>query len=193
MAKTLTLFVLLSAIFTVSSRAQSPSNTPLQLGTLTINSGPNTCPSGWSPVTSCYTATISGCGNNGANVDNIGLTFGGIYSGTNNPQGTVVFLTGGTGTTVWDPNMDVAQYAIDYAAYFEVVYFAWDTPWEEPNQTSDPGSVGGDILLAACRPATFLSYINSSQSGFHNYGAMCAQGSSAGSKESKIFPQRSQG
>ncbi len=48
------------------------------------------------------------------------------------------------------------------------------TPWEDPNN-----GAGGDILAAACRPATFLSYINGN-SGIHQ-GAMCAQGFSAGS------------
>jgi hypothetical protein len=45
----------------------------------------------------------------------------------------------------------------------------------------DPSSngSGGSILSAACRPATFLNYINSSP--FHSKGSMCAQGASAGS------------
>jgi hypothetical protein len=39
----------------------------------------------------------------------------------------------------------------------------------------------GSLLAAACRPATFLSYINSSS--LHSSGAMCAQGASAGSAQ----------
>jgi len=48
--------------------------------------------------------------------------------------------------------------------------------WEDPNN-----GPGGSILNAACRPATFLSWVNSN-SLLHPTGkAMCAQGGSAGS------------
>jgi hypothetical protein len=50
----------------------------------------------------------------------------------------------------------------------------WATAWEDPSSNG----TGGNILDAACRPATFLQYMAAN---LPSSEAMCAQGSSAGS------------
>jgi hypothetical protein len=68
------------------------------------------------------------------------------------------------------------SYANDYeAAGYAVVQLEWDSPWEDASNGS-----GGNILAAACRPATFLGWVNSNPN-IHPQKAMCSQGGSAGS------------
>lgn len=67
-------------------------------------------------------------------------------------------------------------YGQAYVKTYEVVQVEWDSPWEDPSSNG----TGGSILNAACRPATFLNYINTS--GLHAAATpMCGQGFSAGS------------
>jgi hypothetical protein len=120
----------------------------------------------------CYNATMSGCNN----VASIGLTFGWI--GPQSPVGTIVFFSGTGGTTPATTGGDEKTYATFYAQTYEVVQVEWDFPWEEYSN-----GTGGSFLDGACRPATFLSYINGT-SAYHVSGSpMCAQGTSAGSAQ----------
>lgn len=59
---------------------------------------------------------------------------------------------------------------------YTTVQVEWASAWEDPSSNG----TGGNILAAACRPATFLNYINNTAT-THPKGAMCAQGASAGS------------
>ena len=120
------------------------------------------------PGMNCLTAQIT-CPNTAA----INVTFG--FTGPARPQGTVVFFPGGKGTSPTEDGDEIPTYAANYVSNFEVVQLEYNSPWEDP---SSDGS-GGSILAAACRPATFLNYI-SNNTGIRQ-GAMCAQGSSAGS------------
>jgi hypothetical protein len=98
------------------------------------------------------------------------------------PIGTIVFLSGGKGTT---PSLDAGTeetFAGDYYyQHYQVVQIAWHSDWEDNGLAAAAKSIGS----AACRPASFLSWVynnlylpiqaNKAQAG------MCAQGNSAGS------------
>jgi hypothetical protein len=117
----------------------------------------------------CQTATVS-C----PNTADIQVTYG--WTGPAKPQGTVVLLSGTGGTSPDGDGDDIATYAGPYASTYEVVEFEWASPWQDPSSNG----TGGNILAAACRPATFLNYIFNNAS-LNVAGTMCAQGSSAGS------------
>jgi hypothetical protein len=121
----------------------------------------------------CFEATVSCPG-----TDNIGVTFG--YVGPTvapTPQGTIVFFSGGSGTTPAAPGEDILSYSDNYVQNFTIIYVAWASAWEN---ASPSGTYPENILLAACRPATLLAWIDGSAV-VHSAGAMCAQGKSAGS------------
>ena len=165
------LLLVLSAAFGVAPHAHAQT---LALGSVTIlGNDPYPCTlarngSKFYPGMNCFDAKLS-C----PSVADINLTFG--WTGPSSPRGTIVFFSGGTGESPTENDDDIPTYAASYVSTFEIVYLEWTgSPWEDP---SSDGS-GGNILAAACRPATFLNYINTS--GFHQ-GAMCAQGASAGS------------
>jgi hypothetical protein len=144
----------------------------LPIGTISVNDFVISCSSArngslFYPGMYCRSATISCPG-----AADIQLTFG--WTGPSSPKGTVVFFSGGSGMTPTENGDDIPTYAASYASTFEIVQVEWASPWEDP---SSDGS-GGNVLTGACRPATFLNYINNST--LHQQGAMCAQGSSAG-------------
>ena len=116
------------------------------------------------PNMQCQNAVIT-C----PNTAGIQLTFGTIAPA--NPKGTIVFFSGGKGTTPTESGDDILQYAANYAQKYQVVQVEWASAWEDP---SSDGS-GGNVLTAACRPATFLNAILTPAQ-----GAKCAQGASAG-------------
>jgi hypothetical protein len=101
------------------------------------------------------------------------LTFGTVAP--RRPQGTVVLFSGGDGTTptISSDGDGVPSSPVDYTSKFAVVQFEWVSAWQDPSSNKS----GGNFLTAACRPATFLNYINTST---YHVGAMCAQGSSMG-------------
>ena len=169
----LTMSILLVCMLTTRAAAQSNS---LPLGTLTVAPDPVPCStvlngSLFLPGMSCYTATISNC----PNTQPIGITFG--WKVPSGPvRGTIVMFSGSGGRMPSEYADDSLSYASTYATNYIVVQAEYDSDWENPNNSS-----GGSILNAACRPATFLNYINS-HTLYHPTGTpMCAQGSSAGS------------
>jgi hypothetical protein len=92
----------------------------------------------------------------------------GLLNPSGSPAGTVVFFSGGDGTSV--PGGDsVSAYL---AAGLQTVQVTWVTAWETTE--TNPAS----IKTAACRPATLLNYIHKN---VYQGGGMCAQGDSAGS------------
>jgi hypothetical protein len=97
-----------------------------------------------------------------------------------------VFFSGSDGTTPNGTNPYPSASITDYATYYygqhyQVVETAWDSEWEDPTSTNS----GGNIGYAACRPATFLSWVNTSlYAPIHQSNptaGMCLQGESAGS------------
>jgi hypothetical protein len=170
MSRRITLLLFLAAALALAPRARAQA---LPLGTIAVAKNIVSCTavangSMFYPGMNCQSATIS-C----PNAASIDLTFG--YTGPASPQGTVVFFSGGSGTAPTESGDDILTYAASYVNTFEVVQVEWDSAWEDPSSNG----TGGNILAAACRPATFLNFINGSS--MHQQGAMCSQGSSAGS------------
>jgi hypothetical protein len=117
----------------------------------------------------CWDATIT-C----PNTQSIGITYGWSFpSGSN--FGTIVMFSGGPGTAPSEYADDIPAYAANYQTNYVVIQIEYDSAWEDPTNSN-----GGNVLNAACRPATFLNWVNNN-SALHSTGAMCAQGSSAGS------------
>jgi hypothetical protein len=112
-----------------------------------------TCPSGFASGATCYTATVS-C----PKTVDIGVTWGTAGAG----PGRIVFINGNGG--MLPGGADLAQ---EYnEAGFALTQITFASDWED----------GGDVLAAACRPATMLDYFHA-----RTKGAYCAQGISAGS------------
>jgi hypothetical protein len=138
----------------------------------------------------CYTATLQGCPGN----DPLQFVYGVAppASGTQ-ALGTVVFFAGDGGDHAADGPDQTAMLASYIAAGFQVVQIAWGPgmnmqdgqDWELTNVTQ--GHNPASILVAACRPATFLNWVRNSNSGVGQgiwktyHGGMCAHGHSAGS------------
>jgi hypothetical protein len=140
---------------------------PLPLGTINkaAISRLASCPAGFYPGMSCFRGVVENC----PGTVNLGFTYG-YENPAQEKLGTVVFLPGGGGTNPYNN----PGYAPKYLQNgYQVVYLAWDTSWEFTSVGS-----GTSIKNAACRPATFLSYIYQD---VYSRGAMCAQGLSAGS------------
>jgi hypothetical protein len=135
----------------------------------------------------CVAADLTGC----PNAQDLSFTYGylspsGIISG--NMKGVIVFFDGADGTLPADDGEtaepDMLKYYFEQG--YEVVQLAWSSAWEATNNPFPQGTFG-NIHDAACRPATFLSYVNTnifqavSQS--NPTAGMCAQGVSAGSAQ----------
>jgi hypothetical protein len=107
-------------------------------------------------------------------VSTLGVTYGSYVPA--NPKGTIVLMAGAGGTMPAGLAGEETSYANDYEAMgYAVVQLEWDSAWEDATNGS-----GGSILAAACRPATFLNWVNNNGI-LHPQKAMCAQGSSGGS------------
>ena len=161
-------------VVTPPSHAQS---SPIPLGSITP-ADPAPCYAGtgsvWFSGMTCEPVTIN-CSNIDSNIANIVVTVGWLVpAGT--PAGTIVFFTGGPGTegTLGTTGNAFATYynANNYA----IVYVEWPSAWETISTTASQNN----ILHAACRPATLMYWINNNST-IHASGAMCAQGTSAGS------------
>jgi hypothetical protein len=189
MNKMLGVLLLVVFTFVVGSRAQAG---PPSLGTVSSPTA-GSCPlaSGWitGPGTvTCAHAYVDCSQATGA--VSLGITF--AYETPSSPNGTIVFFSGGDGTSPVgadpDPGRDIEGYAVDYYnAGYQVVQTAWDLEWEDPTS-----STGGNIGYAACRPATFLNYINTTYyAPIHQAkptAGMCAQGESGGSGANRLRP-----
>jgi hypothetical protein len=129
----------------------------------------------------CQVAQVIGC----PNTETLGFTYGYILQ-PHTPLGTIVMFGGGGGTT---PTGSVkaggnqgseSTYVTDYySRNYNVVEIAWDWDWERtdaPGHTTYPAS----ILNAACRPASFLNYVEGNST-LNPRNLLCAQGASAGS------------
>jgi len=138
-------------------------------------------------MSTCQAATVSGCSQviNGQTItpDQWTVTIGylnpvGVISGLAAAKGLIVLHGGDGGTTPESFALTDAY----FRAGFEVVQVAWDNAWEfaYANMTGKTGN----IMVAACRPATVFSWINSTLfPGILNANSragMCALGDSAG-------------
>jgi hypothetical protein len=135
----------------------------------------------------CSSAEVSGC----PNAQDMDFTFGtlspsGIIPGT--VKGVVVFFDGADGTQATDngetDEFDMLTYYFENG--YEIVQLAWSSAWEATYNPFPTGTFG-NIHDAACRPATFLSYVNTNifppllQA--NPEAGMCAQGVSAGTTQ----------
>jgi hypothetical protein len=153
--------VLAGSIAATTAHAQ---HAPLRLGTVTGTTQLASCPSDFHAGMTCFVAQMS-C----PNTVNIGFTYG-FENPAGPSKGTIVFLEGGTGTSV-SGSVDYLEKYLDND--FQVVQLAWDSAWEVTNASSSTS-----IKTAACRPATFLNFVSQN---IYSDGGMCAQGDSAGS------------
>jgi hypothetical protein len=149
----------------IADHAQSA---PLPIGTGTIDLDPATCSpdDGWLSGGTCTHYKITGC----AGAQDLGVTIN--YVPASPSKGTIVFFSGGAGTSATTPSGLESTFAAAYnLAGYSTVQTAWDDDWE---LTNIPGSgqqpVPPSILAAACRPAT-LMYIISNSSLYHSSGA----------------------
>jgi hypothetical protein len=136
----------------------------ISLGSIIV-ADPVACPTNFYSGMTCQGATII-C----PSTDNISLTMGHVTQATT-PKGTIVFFTGGGGTASdFGPTNGFAD---SYVGTYTIVYVEWASSWEKATASGTEST-----LLAACRPATLLNWVNGHLRGS---GAMCAQGKSAGS------------
>jgi hypothetical protein len=171
--------------------------TTLPIGTVQNVTTLSTCPAGeWFQYTdssgtnhpmNCVSATLASC----PNVADLAFTYGylspaGIITG--DVKGVIVYFDGGDGTQPLAKGSPTAGDMVKY--YFEqgyeLVQIAWSSAWEA-TYNPFPAGTFGNIQAAACRPATFLSYVDTKiyQPVFQaNASAgMCAHGVSAGSTQ----------
>ncbi len=143
--------------------------------------------SGTNHPMNCVSATLASC----PNIGDLAFTYGylspsGIIAG--DVKGVIVYFDGGDGTQPLSKGSPTAGAMVQY--YFEqgyeIVQIAWSSAWEA-TYNPFPAGTFGDIQAAACRPATFLSYVNTTiyqpvlQA--NATAGMCAHGVSAGSTQ----------
>jgi len=135
----------------------------------------------------CVSATLASC----PNAADLAFTYGylspsGIIAG--DVKGVIVYFDGGDGTQPLAKGSPTAGDMVTY--YFEqgyeLVQIAWSSAWEA-TYNPFPSGTFGNIQAAACRPATFLNYVDANiyQPVFqaNPTAGMCAHGVSAGSTQ----------
>jgi hypothetical protein len=168
MSKMIALLLLLGAILAVAPRAPAQS---MPIGTIHSFTDPYPCSADRNATKfyagmTCQDATVSCPG-----AADLGLTFGYIVPSV--PKGTIVMFSGGGGTAPTEDGDNIPIYASAYTADHVVVQLEWDgSAWQDPSNGN-----GGSFLTAACRPATFLNYVNTA---LNPKNFTCAQGSSMG-------------
>jgi hypothetical protein len=190
-------FLMLAASIMLGPHVSAQSGPP-SLGSVTVSTTAlSSCPtyttssgtvSFYSGMT-CYDGSEAGCPNTADTTTNpFPFVVGYAKPTTGTVNGTIVFLSGGDGNTpTLDPGSE-NNFADDYfKAGYQVVQIAWGTPegpitpWEDNGLAASAKNVG----YAACRPASFLSWVYNNlylpiQHNLSKAG-MCAQGTSAGS------------
>ncbi len=168
--------LLAAALAVVALFSAIPAHATLAVGSVTGQTAQNNCPAPgthWLSYTTagnttyymnCVAAEVTGC----PEAQDIGFFYGylnpaGIAPGitASNVQGVIVYFDGSAGT---DPSAEQAEYDMMYYYFtqgYEIVQVAWNTAWEQvwipwPYSSSPVG----DIQNAACRPASFLYYVD---------------------------------
>jgi hypothetical protein len=158
----------------------------LPLGSTTFT-GPNSCPAGANGstplkisgqvVATCYTATVTGCYQQGVAIPDLAATVAvstppGYSQGK---PGTIFLHGGGSGQDYFGVEGTSPGYAVAYYnTNFQVVQIAWMGNW-----AANTSVATNALKYVACRPATLLHDVYARFQGSN--GAMCAQGHSAGS------------
>ncbi len=119
----------------------------------------------------CYHATVSCPG-----MPDLGVNYG-VSTPTGTSKGTMVFVSAKYGLTTL-PGIYRNSAPFDLFHFgFQTVQFAWDSAWQA-------GSSAGSLKVAACRVATFLSYMYTQyyQTNSQNSATagMCAHSQSGG-------------
>ncbi len=167
-----------------ASTSQSQASSPPPLTPSVVNAAVIPCSSdfysnGAIPAV-CQTANLASC----PNASNLNFTYS--YDNPGSPKGTIVFFSGGAGTS--DAG-DATAAGFYFGQGFEVVQVEWAYDWEVTNSPVQytGGSVtttyAANIEVAACREATFLNFVFNTNNAtlYSSGGGRCAQGSSAGS------------
>jgi hypothetical protein len=175
-------FVLIAVTFalTLSVKAQNTTLGQFTLGTsATCPPAQNSPNSEFAKGMSCFVENTVSCPDS----ENISLSFGYLMpSGV--PLGVIVLLPGAGGENA--SQEQEAKFATKYAAAgYEVVQLQWDSAWEDATSGNLESLYSPNVQAAACRPATFLSYVYSAYylplEAQQATAGMCAQGFSAGS------------
>lgn len=176
-------------LFAIPAHASVTCGGSISCGTFTPTGTVSDCGAGWYYYTNgtttthmhCQKADSTGC--SGTDPNGLTSTFGYLDpskvngTGITTTLGTIVMLGGGDGTAPESFQLTDAYFKAGY----EVVQLAWDDAWEI---TQDPfKDIAPNIQAAACRPATFLNWVNNNLLAALNNKtpAMCALGDSAGS------------
>jgi hypothetical protein len=127
----------------------------------------------------CHLANLAGC----ANASNLNFIYS--YDNPGSPLGTIVFFAGDGGTSPFGDDQFADFY---FSKGFEIVQIQWAYDWEDttiPVQYTGGTVVSSytpNVQLAACRQATFLSFVfNMGNTTLYSGGGRCVQASSAGS------------
>src|SRR6266498_5592320 len=129
----LILLVTLAATFVLTPAAQSQT---IPLGTIMVGDA-IPCGSSFYPGMSCIGASIS-C----PSTDSLSVTIG--YVGptvATTSKGTIVFFSGGTGTTPAAPGEDLTTYSDDYVQHYRIVQIAWESAWEKAHTSGSNESI----------------------------------------------------
>ena len=188
----------------------TPAHASLPVGSVQGQTSLSSCPGdGWFSYTSGGTTYPMNCVSailhcqNTLSTQDLGFTYGYLSPTevTSGPvNGVVVYLNGGNGTgaaggATGSPSGEVEMVQYAFEQRYEVVQIAWDSAWEATYNPFLPNTYG-NIQNAACRPATFLSYVATAPASWNLYqsvvqgnssAGMCAQGDSAGSAAVAYF------
>jgi hypothetical protein len=133
--------------------------------------------------TQCFTAQVINC----PNADNLSFAYA-VTPPAQGTQllGTIVLLTGDGGTYASTQAFAMYYWPYYLSIGYQVVEVAWGsgaqrngTAWEIANSNPD-GSNNANILNAACRPATFLSYVRNGGTIWSAGTGMCVHANSGG-------------
>jgi len=156
----------------------TPITTPTVVAGAVVNCSPDFFSDSAIPAV-CQSANLAGC----PNASNLNFTYS--YDIPASPKGTIVFLSGGSGTV--DAG-DVGAAGVYFAQGYEVVQIEWAYDWElttipvQYTGGNDSTTYPANIRVAACRQATLLNFIfNANNTTLYSGGGRCAEGSSAGS------------
>ena len=152
---------LLSSVSAAAQNTESIAPATLALGSVK-SLGSATCPSGATTGSTCKTIQVTCPG-----IPVLNATYGQALA-TGTAKGTIILLSGHTGTTFFNGNF-ADTYRNDG---YNVVQLAWATEWE------DTGGLG--LKTAACRPATVFNYMFSTTHNKSRTAGFCAQGISGG-------------